>query len=208
MKMRIPTTVAALIWLSIFGVTAAPAISSAQSSKQPPKNAEKVDVTQTGQPEAAAAKSSVKKTPAASQKKVSVPDPNRRWLMKQRDHSGKKITAKPPEPLKWQSKAQEAGCQAKAKSMGDAFARARFYSIQGDRCKTAQYAASFLETADICQQQCPKGFLERNGYNEQILRNMHQLKVLGTESCLGKKKPSAVKKTANQKKAPPPSVKP
>ena len=123
--------------------------------------------------------------------------------MRQRDHSGKKITRKPAKPLKWKNATQKAGCQANTQPLADAFDRARFYSIQGDRCKTAQYARDFINTAETCQKGCPEGFLERNGYNAQVLRNMHQLKVLGSESCLGKQRPSVTKKATRQIKPPP-----
>jgi len=214
MKMTIHVTLAGLIWLAVCGVMATPAISMAQSSKQPTPSAQQSSGGEKGLPspagesDAATVKvsSSADQTPITPPKKGLVPDPNRRWIMKQRDHSGKKILAKPPKSLKWRNKAQKSSCRAKTQPMANTFDRARFYSIQGDRCKTAHYAQAFLEAAGQCQKECPEGFLERNGYTEQILRNMHQLKALGTESCFGKNRPAAVKKTANQHK-PSPSTK-
>lgn len=216
MKMTTSMTIAGMIWLTAFCVITVPAVSIAQSPKQngvqiqPSPVGEKGQTPPSEQPDAVATKvkSPTDQAPAVSSKvKRSVPDPNRRWIMKQRDHSGKKIVAKPPKPLEWKNKSQQADCQAKLQPLAGAFDRARFYSIQGDRCNTARYAQSFLKTAGDCQKECPEGFLERNGYNEQVLRNMHQLKVLGTESCFGKNEPSAKKKSADPHKHSPSTAK-
>ncbi len=118
-------------------------------------------------------------------------DPNRRWIMRQQDHTKKKLKPVQRKPLKWAGKDQQASCRTYERRMAETFDQARYYSIQGDRCKTAQFARAFLDTSGQCKTECPSGFLDYNGYSETVLRNMYQLKAIGTESCLGSKSSSS-----------------
>ncbi len=129
----------------------------------------------------AAAKNAIK-----SDKNTPPPDPNRRWIMRQRDYAGVQATPAKRKPLKWDGQSQQTQCAKYERELSAHFDQARYYSIQGDRCKTAQYAHEFIEAAAICQSACPKDFLEYKGFSDEVLRNMHQLEALGKESCLGK----------------------
>jgi len=126
-------------------------------------------------------------------KNATPPDPNRRWIMRQKDYRNQKITPKPAAPLEWKDTAQRKRCRQEGQELSQAFDKARYYSIQGDRCRTARYAAIFLKHARKSRDECPATFLERQGFNDLIIRNMNQLKALGTESCLGTPGPPAAK---------------
>jgi hypothetical protein len=145
-----------------------------------------VGSTESDPPPTAAEKETVGDDGTKKKKKALTPDPNRRWLMKQRDDKAKTIKPKAAKPLKWADSNQRDRCQVYEKEIAGAFEKARYYSIQGDRCKTAYYSDEFLKTAKKCQTGCPPTFLEYHGYGDLVLRNMQQLKALGTESCLGK----------------------
>ncbi len=152
---------------------------------------------------------SAEKTDAAAKKAIksdtntSSPDPNRRWIIRQRNYAGAKATPAKRKPLQWDGKSQQTQCAKYEHQLSAHFDQARYYSIQGDRCKTARYAHEFIEAAAICQSACPKDFLEYNGFSDEVLRNMHQLEALGTESCLGK---SAVTNQAAPAGANPPAA--
>ena len=115
------------------------------------------------------------------------PDPNRRWIMRQQDYTGQPIEPIQRKPLVWSDKHQQAMCRDNERQLAVSYDQARYYAIHGDRCKTAQFAQDFLDAADRSAVRCPGGFIEYHGYNQAILRNMQQLKALGTESCFGSK---------------------
>lgn len=193
MLKKIPMIVVLLVLFATSGVGAD---SSPTNTPAPYKTVSVAGQMDKGTPAQAApvkatASPESKKKPAGQAKAVPakkrpIPDPNRRWIMKQRDHTGKKLVPKKVQPLKWKSSVQKRSCLAKEKTLAVTFDKARFYSIQGDRCQTARYAKAFLESAQDCQKGCPEKFLESRGYSDQVLRNMYQLKALGTRSCLGR----------------------
>ena len=107
---------------------------------------------------------------------------NRRWLIKQRDATG---TVKPRKtaPIKWASPQQQARCEALLPNLRESFVRARYYSIQGDSCKTAAHARRFLDAYRTCDTVCPADYLKNLGYRDLIPRNMQLLVELGTDRC-------------------------
>ena len=135
-----------------------------------------------GDPKASAVKDTTDSSPKT---KKPPPDPNRRWIMKQRDLTKEKRNPAKRPPLAFASAKQQAACRSHANQLSQTFSQARFYSIQGDRCKTARFASAFLATAQQCEANCPKGFLAYHGFSPIVRRNMHQLKALGTKNCLG-----------------------
>ncbi len=105
---------------------------------------------------------------------------DRRWIIKE---SGTTVPpASVPETV-WQNEAQEARCTALVAALRSAFANARYYSIRGDACRTAQHASRFLETAEACRKDCPQWYLERSGYTKRITRNVSILLKLGEKRC-------------------------
>ena len=129
--------------------------------------------------------------PAGKKRKRLTPDPNRRWIMKDPAYDKRKIASVPRKPVEWQGAAQQTRCQGYAKALNQSYLNARYYSVQGDRCKTAHYSAAFLKTADMCRTGCPETYMESLGFDNHFIRNMQQLKALGSESCLGNEPPSA-----------------
>ncbi len=113
--------------------------------------------------------------------------PDRRWIITQRPHEKTKTPKEKPAPIKWKNKAQKAWCESGLKQLKERFLQARYYSIQGDPCRTAKYAKVFLGLVDDCKGSCPEGFLEQNGYRDSIIENLDLLYELGTKRCLGAK---------------------
>lgn len=87
-------------------------------------------------------------------------------------------------PIQWNSKEQKSLCESHLTRLRESFVRTRYHSIQGDSCVTAEHARLFLELSETCRKECPPGLLEKNGYNEKIMRNMNWLHRLGKERCL------------------------
>lgn len=126
----------------------------------------------------AAADGASEPTPATQKKKRG----NRRWLIKQRDMA---VKVKPGKtlPIKWTSTQQQLRCEALLPKLRDSFDKARYYSIQGDSCKTAAHANQFLDAYTTGTTQCPAGYLKGLGYRDLIPRNMQRLVDLGQERC-------------------------
>ena len=136
---------------------------------------------------------------ATSQKKAEKVDVNKSLDDKQAGKSGpdktkspnKKQTWKKTEVqkdkvklIKWENEAQEAKCNAYLEPLKENFLKTRHYSIQGDPCYTADYARSFLSVAADCERDCPKGFMEKKGFTNTIVRNISWLNKSGSERCL------------------------
>lgn len=119
------------------------------------------------------------------------PDPNRHWIMKQPKYENRKSEWKSDKTVAWEGAAQELRCREYEKGLIQEYKNARYYSIQGDRCKTAHYSAKFLTIVEKCKSGCPETFLESTGFDPHFIRNMRQLKRLGSESCLDQSSPSA-----------------
>ena len=85
--------------------------------------------------------------------------------------------------IKWKNETQKTKCNAYLASLKDSFLKARYYSIQGVPCGTAENARSFMTLVDNCKQDCPDGFLKKNGYTSRIIRNLSWLEKLGSERC-------------------------
>jgi hypothetical protein len=126
---------------------------------------------------------------------------NRRWLIKQRDGDWKVKPSK-SEPIKWASSRQQTQCEALLPTLRENFDKARYYSIQGDSCKTAAHANRFLDTYRICESQCPADYLKGLGYRDLIPRNMRRLVELGKGRC--QDRPKTVKSDASRGASPTP----
>lgn len=109
---------------------------------------------------------------------------DRRWIIKQRDKDKIKTQKKDREPIKWKDMKQKSRCESYSAQLKQSFLRARYYSIQGDHCSTAEHAKTFLGLVGTCQRDCPQGFLGKCGYDDRIIRNLNLLYKLGTEQCL------------------------
>jgi hypothetical protein len=129
-------------------------------------------------------------------RKPLTPDPNRRWIMKQPKYANTKTSPKPENPIVWKDAAQQERCRTYGEELDMQYKNARYYSIQGDRCKTAHYSGAFLEITEKCKTGCPDAFLKNAGFDSLFIRNMQQLNALGTESCLGKTSPPPGKPSA------------
>jgi hypothetical protein len=92
-------------------------------------------------------------------------------------------SASPTDEIAWQDRQQKEACEKLLEVILDHFRNARFYSIQGDSCRTALYAKRFVESIESCRQKCPPDFLEKKGFNEGIIRNVRTLEELGSKRC-------------------------
>lgn len=86
--------------------------------------------------------------------------------------------------VQWKDDEQKSRCESHLARLKECFVRARYHSIQGDSCMTAEHARLFLEVLETCRMECPPGLVERNGYNKKIVRNLNWLYKLGKERCL------------------------
>ena len=85
--------------------------------------------------------------------------------------------------IKWKNEAQKTQCNTYLTSLKESFLKARYYSIQGVPCGTAENARSFMTLIDNCKRDCPDGFLKKHGYTSRIIRNLSWLEKLGSERC-------------------------
>lgn len=107
--------------------------------------------------------------------------PDRRWIIKEPIKKG----SPPRKPaLAWKDEKQKARCEAYLPKLKSGFLDARYYSIQGDSCATAEHAGAFLNTVEVCGKECPEGFLQQNGYTDDVIRNLDRLHKLGKDRCL------------------------
>ena len=88
------------------------------------------------------------------------------------------------EMIEWEDEAQKSRCSAYLAGLKDAFLKARYFSIQGIPCSTAENARAFMNLIDTCKNECPAGFLKNNGYTSRVIRNLSWLEKLGTDRCL------------------------
>lgn len=85
--------------------------------------------------------------------------------------------------IQWKNKKQKTTCETHLGQLKEHFLKARYYSIQGVPCGTAENARSFLVLVDSCKRDCPEGFLKKHGYTTRIIRNLSWLEKLGAERC-------------------------
>ena len=108
---------------------------------------------------------------------------------KTEDINIKKAGEKSKEPkenealIKWKNEAQKTRCNGYLASLKETFLKARYYSIQGVPCGTAENARSFMTLIEKCKRDCPDGLLKKNGYTSRIIRNLSWLEKLGAERC-------------------------
>ena len=108
---------------------------------------------------------------------------DRRWIIKQPERKEKALPQKSTQSIVWSSKAQETTCSKYLKQVKESFLNARYYSIKGDACKTAEYSKAFNRVVDLCDKDCPQGFLNTSGYPDKTIRNLKRLEELGTKRC-------------------------
>ena len=87
--------------------------------------------------------------------------------------------------IRWENKKQKDHCEKYLAQLKERFLQARYYSIQGEPCGTAENAQAFMELAEKCNQDCPQGYLRQRGYTTRIIRNLSWLSKLGSERCSG-----------------------
>lgn len=85
--------------------------------------------------------------------------------------------------IQWENDRQKARCQEYLDKINENFLKARDFSIQGDPCAASDYAKKFLSLVEECERGCPKGFLEKNGYNKSIIKNLNTIFILGEKKC-------------------------
>lgn len=111
---------------------------------------------------------------------------DRPWIIRPRASSTENASGKDKKThFKWDSSEQEAACRARLPGLNHHLSKARYYSVQGDTCRTGAHASTFLEIVSACEEECPQGFLDAEGYNEGIIRNLRVLRELGEKRCLG-----------------------
>lgn len=107
------------------------------------------------------------------------------WIIKQRKLPDVPIPKSPPPDFQWRDAGQRIRCEQQIADIRTHFLKARFHSIQGDACTCAENAQKFLGVEETIRSECPKGFLEQNGYSSRIVRNLEWLQELGAQRCLG-----------------------
>jgi hypothetical protein len=139
-------------------------------------------------------------TPPAK-KTGAAPSSNKTKSKNQNPSAPSKTPIQTPTAIKWDSEAQKATCDGYLKQLQDLFLRTRHYSIQGVPCETADHADAFLQVANKCEKECPKGLLEKSGYTSRIMRNINWLNKLGNDKCSDNL--PAIKKDSESKSAAP-----
>jgi len=103
------------------------------------------------------------------------------------DSKSQDSASKPEQPeqkkIKWDNENQKKVCENYLQQLQAQFLKTRHYSIQGVPCKTADHAEEFLQVADKCENECPKGLIESSGYTSRIVRNIKFLEKLGNDKC-------------------------
>ena len=158
-----------------------------QATPKPPQASDQK--TNAKEPE----KSGVTETPAKPGSAEKKGKEDRRWITRIRPDEKKPMPKKDLPPLTWSGDEEKKRCEGLLEPLKDHFNKARYYSIHGDSCATAEHSKAFLTHVDSCRKDCPKGFLERNGYNEALIRNVRYLLKSGAERCVGtpqQKKPA------------------
>jgi hypothetical protein len=110
---------------------------------------------------------------------------DRRWITRTRPDEKKPMPKKDLPPLNWANEDQKKKCDALLEPLKESYTKARYYSIRGDSCSTAEHSKTFLTHVDTCKKDCPKDFLERAGYDETLITNVRYLQKAGTERCVG-----------------------
>jgi hypothetical protein len=110
---------------------------------------------------------------------------DRRWITRIRPDQKKPMPKKSPPPLTWADEEQKKRCDSLIQPLKEHYSKARYYSIHGDSCATAEHSKTFLTHVDSCQRDCPKDFLKRNGYDDVLIRNVRYLQKSGNERCAG-----------------------
>jgi len=114
---------------------------------------------------------------------------NRRWIINQsggRNLEKRKPVLKPQ--VTWTDDAQREKCETTLDMLNNDFRKAKYYSVQGDSCRTSAFAEAFIIKAEQCDKGCPENFLDHNGISKESIRNIRTLYNLGREKCLGLKK--------------------
>jgi len=112
------------------------------------------------------------------------PPLDRPWIIKLWQEEKPPAPKEPLPPLEWKDESQRQHCESYLPLLRESFAKARFYSVQGDACRTSEFSQVFLNQARQCRSDCPEEFLERNGYTPRIERNLDLLLELGTKRCM------------------------
>jgi hypothetical protein len=121
----------------------------------------------------------------AWQTRTTPPPPlDRPWIIKLWQEEKTPAPKEPLPPLDWKDEFQKRHCESYLPLLRESFAKARFYSVQGDACRTAEFSQAFLNQVRQCRTDCPEEFLERNGYTPRIERNLDLLLELGAKRCM------------------------
>jgi len=156
------------------------AAETGQAAPKPPQASDQE--TDAKEPE----KSGVTETPPKPGSAEKKGKEDRRWITRIRPADAGKVS--PPKdipPLTWASEEQKKRCEGLLNPLNEYFTKARNDSVQGDYCSTAEHSKAFLSHVDSCKKDCPKEFLERNGYDETLIRALQLLYKSGTERCMG-----------------------
>jgi hypothetical protein len=86
-------------------------------------------------------------------------------------------------PMAWENPDQQARCEAYLPRLKQAYGQTRNYSMRGDPCSAARYGKVFMDLVDACQKECPKGFLEANGYSSRSISKANVHYEVGKKKC-------------------------
>ncbi len=110
---------------------------------------------------------------------------DRRWIIKQKKPEKVDRNRNETPTVQWTDEAQKSRCGARLTEINEKYQGARHSSVQGDTCRTAEYAGAFLTISKICEKECPKDFLEAYGYDDKLIKNLKTLHELGLKRCRG-----------------------
>lgn len=162
-------------------------------------------VVNTLPPIASPSNSPEKKSPAPASPEVKEKKPEQKielpidspWTLNREGPSGLPA-AGPPPAFEWQSAKQQERCNDYAAEARSSFIYARYYSIQGEPCVCAQYAAEFRTIMEKASNACPQDFFLKLGYSSRIVKNIAWLEKLGKDRCSGRPPLVAAPKTEPQ----------
>ena len=128
-------------------------------------------------------KKSVEKKPAKEIQTDPITPGKIEGIDKKKDGEASKEEKEREALINWKNEAQKTKCNEYLTSLKESFLKARYYSIQGVPCGTAEHARSFMTLIEQCKHDCPDKFLKENGYTARIIRNLSWLEKLGSERC-------------------------
>ena len=112
--------------------------------------------------------------------------PDRPWIIKQSPLPKGATLVPEGHPVQFMNEDQQQKCTLLLSQIKEAYLVARYYSIQGDGCSTADHAGHFLELVEQCQNECPVELLVTKGYDAEFIDHMTKPAGIGKSPLSGR----------------------